>query len=60
MEGSKNGGMQITLYQRDNGKVVTAYKINCYERNGELCSEISKIDNSDNSKELISKFETER
>ena len=33
---SKNGGMRVKLYQRDNGNVTTAVKITCWEEKGQL------------------------
>lgn len=37
---SKEGGMTIVVKQRKNGGIVTAFKVYCYEDNGQLVSEV--------------------
>lgn len=51
---TKDGGLYLTLQQRNNGEVVTAIKINCYEKNGKL------ITNVMNNEKIIYSFESER
>lgn len=33
---NKNGGMDVIIYQREEGGIVTAVRIDCFERNGKL------------------------
>lgn len=35
---SKRGGLYLTIKQRSEGGITTAYKIRCSECNGELCT----------------------
>lgn len=37
---SKDGGMCVTILQRDNGSKATAVKVNCWESGGELFSRV--------------------
>lgn len=37
---SKEGGMNIVIKQRMNGGIITAYKINCFECDGELYTQV--------------------
>ena len=37
---SKEGGMGVVIKQRSNGGIVTAFKVNCYEVDGELIAEV--------------------
>lgn len=37
---SKDGGMYIVIKQRKEGGIVTAFKVRCYEVDGELVSEV--------------------
>lgn len=37
---SKKGGMQLTIKQRHEGSIVTAFKLYCYEVDGELITEV--------------------
>ena len=37
----KNGGMEITLKQRDEGGIVTAFSINCYVEKDQCWTEIT-------------------
>ena len=56
----KSDGMTVTLYQRNKGEIVTALKIECYEKDGKLYSEIKNVDeNNDFVKKTIKTFETE-
>lgn len=38
---SKEGGLTVEVKQRDEGAKVTAVKVRCFEKNGELFSEVS-------------------
>lgn len=51
---TKNGGLYLTLYQRSDNEVVTAIKINCYEKNGKLITRVM------NNEKVIYTFESER
>lgn len=54
---SKNGGMDITIYQRDEGSIETAVRIRCREIGGRLVTEVTvKNEQGD----MISRYETER
>lgn len=37
---SKVGEMTIRLFQRDNGSIATAFRIQCTERNGRLMTQV--------------------
>ena len=52
---SKEGGMRITIKQRDEGGIVTAFKVYCYEVDGELITEVI-----DTSGACVATFETKR
>ena len=52
---SKEGGMQLTIKQRDDGGIVTAFKIYCHEIDGELVTEVY-----DGNRKLVASFETIR
>ena len=51
---NKEGGMSITVYQRDDGEKKTAVKVNCRAINGKLVTEV-EIDGK-----TVGKFTTER
>ena len=51
---SKDGGMDITLYQRDNGCIETALRIRCWEYNGKLFTDVAVND------ERVARVETAR
>ena len=51
---SKEGGMKITIKQRDEGSIVTAFRIYCYEEDGELYSEVYR------GGALVTRFGTKR
>ena len=36
----KDGGMELTITQRDDGEIIKALVINCYENNGELITKV--------------------
>ena len=38
---SKNGGLGVTIYQRNNGAKETAVCVSCYEVGGELVSSVT-------------------
>lgn len=38
---AKEGGISLTIYQRENGSKTEAVKINCYEYKGELTTAIT-------------------
>ena len=52
---SKEGGMKVVIKQRDEGGIVTAVKVYCYEEAGNL---ITAVYNNDC--ELVARFETKR
>ena len=37
---AKDGGMGVTIYQRDNGSKVTSATVSCYETGGELVTAV--------------------
>lgn len=38
---AKDGGLGVTIYQRDKGSKVTAVCVSCYEVDGELVSSVT-------------------
>ena len=53
---SKSDGMEVTLYQRDNGRITTAVKIDCFvDFEGKLVTEVRN-----NNGDVILKHKTER
>lgn len=51
----KDGGMAVTIRQRDEGNSVVAFRINCTERDGELTTFV--FDNEGNK---VAEFKTKR
>ena len=51
---NKDGGMSITLYQRDKGAITEVIRINCFEEDGQLFTYV-RIDG-----ELVGGCKTER
>ena len=51
---AKNGGMDVTIYQRDEGSIKTAVRISSREWCGKLTTTIS-VNN-----EIVARIETER
>lgn len=52
---SKDGGMKLTIKQRDEGSIVTALTIYCYEVDGELVTDVFNGDH-----ELVATLHTNR
>lgn len=52
---AKDGGMSISIKQRDDGGIVTAFKVYCYEVDGELITEVI-----DTTGACVATFETKR
>lgn len=52
---SKDGGMDITVYQRNEGGILTAFRFRCREFNGALTTEVI-----DANGKRIASFETVR
>lgn len=52
---SKNGGMRLTIYQRDEGLKTTAFTVYCVEQDGKLYSEVY-----DGNHALVAKWATKR
>jgi len=52
---SKEGGMTVVIKQRDEGNIVRALKVYCYESDGELFMEAFDTDNKP-----VCKFVTKR
>lgn len=52
---NKEGGMEITLLQRDKGSKVVAFIINSYEKDGILYSNVM-----DKDRNVLTTFQTER
>ena len=52
---SKEGGMNIVIKQRSEGGIVTAFRVYCYEVDGELFTEVCT-----GSGALVTRFDTVR
>lgn len=52
---SKEGGMRITIKQREEGSIVTALRVYCYEVDGELVTDVFNGDH-----ELVATLHTNR
>lgn len=52
---SKEGGMTISIKQRSEGGIVTAFRLYCYELDGELTTEVCTASGA-----LVTRFETVR